>query len=309
MNRSFRLLFRVTLLFVPLTLIAGAATSNVSWLDRAIPPDLTPAVTADPGEAPTPAGFVVRVNLTERRLRVYDAALAGMIDDWTPALAEYRVAIGTKRYRTPLFDGAVVSKRPKPSWFVPRVEWAGELAGKIIPFSSRENPFRARNAEGRVEGYFIALGHQSIGLHSTREARSIGRLASHGCIRMNLDDVRALYHLLPHGTPVSTEYRLYRVEQSNEGVRIKVFEDVYHRFSREERRQALHEHLDRHGLAKEILRPEELASLLQGKDVLLADVTPHRIIDYDGRASSMMTASGSRDAARLLAHTIMAMPR
>lgn len=308
MHPSFRLLFCFFPVSLPLTLVAGLLAAEVPDPDRSPPPpSRSTFATAPVADSPL-AGFVVLVNLPERRLRVYDAALAGRIDDWTPPLAEYRVAIGTRRHRTPVFSGAVGAKISKPTWHVPRAEWAGELAGRIIPFSSRENPFRARNAEGRVEGYFITLGHRGIGLHSTREPRSIGRLASHGCIRMRLDDIRALYRLLPPGTPVTIEYRLYRVVRSDTDVRIEVFEDVYRRFSREERRAELREHLRRHGLAKEILRPEEIAMLLEGREISLADVTPHRIVAYDKTSLSAAPAAASQSAACILARAVLAMP-
>lgn len=46
-------------------------------------------------------------------------------------------------------------------------------------------------------------GPGQIGLHGTDDAASIGQAASHGCIRMNNDDITALAKLLPLGTPIS----------------------------------------------------------------------------------------------------------
>lgn len=45
-------------------------------------------------------------------------------------------------------------------------------------------------------------GPGQIGLHGTDEEDSIGRAASHGCIRMSNDDITALTTLLPLGTPI-----------------------------------------------------------------------------------------------------------
>ena len=45
-------------------------------------------------------------------------------------------------------------------------------------------------------------GPGQIGLHGTEDAGSIGRAASHGCIRLANEDITELAELLPLGTPV-----------------------------------------------------------------------------------------------------------
>ncbi|MET4781326.1 L,D-transpeptidase family protein [Glaciihabitans sp. UYNi722] len=46
-------------------------------------------------------------------------------------------------------------------------------------------------------------GLGQIGLHGTNEASSIGKAASHGCIRMNNTEITTLATLLPLGTPIT----------------------------------------------------------------------------------------------------------
>jgi lipoprotein-anchoring transpeptidase ErfK/SrfK len=41
-----------------------------------------------------------------------------------------------------------------------------------------------------------------VGIHGTALGGSIGTRASHGCIRMHVPDVIALYRRVPIGTPV-----------------------------------------------------------------------------------------------------------
>ncbi|HEY9476948.1 MAG TPA: L,D-transpeptidase family protein [Microbacteriaceae bacterium] len=48
-------------------------------------------------------------------------------------------------------------------------------------------------------------GPGQIGLHGTDDADSIGRAASHGCIRMTNADITTLAKLLPLGTPITIE--------------------------------------------------------------------------------------------------------
>ncbi|MBC7763698.1 MAG: L,D-transpeptidase [Candidatus Saccharibacteria bacterium] len=48
-------------------------------------------------------------------------------------------------------------------------------------------------------------GPGQIGLHGTEDSASIGRSASHGCIRMTNADITALAAKLPLGTPITIE--------------------------------------------------------------------------------------------------------
>ena len=41
-----------------------------------------------------------------------------------------------------------------------------------------------------------------VGFHGTNETASVGTAASHGCMRMNVPDIEALYDQVPVGTPV-----------------------------------------------------------------------------------------------------------
>ena len=75
---------------------------------------------------------------------------------------------------------------------MPNSPWAGELAGTTVDGGSAANPLKARWM-GIVDG---------VGIHGTGEDGSIGSRASHGCIRMHVSDVIALYKRVPVGTPV-----------------------------------------------------------------------------------------------------------
>ena len=104
----------------------------------------------------------------------------------------YKVAVGQPKYPTPRGRYAIVSKQINPVWSVPNSPWAGELAGTTVDGGSAANPLKARWM-GIVNG---------VGIHGTGEDASIGSRASHGCIRMHVSDVIALYKRVPVGTPV-----------------------------------------------------------------------------------------------------------
>jgi L,D-transpeptidase catalytic domain len=104
----------------------------------------------------------------------------------------FRVAVGAAGYATPAGLHHVLSRQVNPTWYAPNRPWAGALAGQAIPPGDPRNPLKAR---------FIALGG-GVGFHGTSDLASIGTAASHGCIRMTIPDVIALYNRTPVGTPV-----------------------------------------------------------------------------------------------------------
>jgi lipoprotein-anchoring transpeptidase ErfK/SrfK len=104
----------------------------------------------------------------------------------------YGVAVGQPAYPTPTGLFSITSKQVNPVWSVPNSPWAGELAGTTVDGGSAANPLKAR-------WMGIANG---VGIHGTGEDWSIGHRASHGCIRMHVSDVVALFARVPVGTPV-----------------------------------------------------------------------------------------------------------
>jgi hypothetical protein len=59
----------------------------------------------------------------------------------------------------------------------------------------------ARRVTGQLGAYRLVLG-DGVGIHGTPDAASIGRAATHGCMRLRDDDVAWLYEHVPLGTRV-----------------------------------------------------------------------------------------------------------
>jgi lipoprotein-anchoring transpeptidase ErfK/SrfK len=104
----------------------------------------------------------------------------------------YKVAVGLPDYPTPRGRFAIQSKQVNPVWSVPNSPWAGELAGGTVSGGSAQNPLKAR---------WMGISG-SVGIHGTGLEYTLGTRASHGCIRMRVSDVIALYKRVPLGTPV-----------------------------------------------------------------------------------------------------------
>ena len=104
----------------------------------------------------------------------------------------YGIAVGAPGYATPTGRFTIQNKAVNPAWSAPDEPWAGAYRNEVVPGGSAANPLKARWL-GVVGG---------VGIHGTAEEYSIGTRASHGCIRMRVADVIALYPQVPVGTPV-----------------------------------------------------------------------------------------------------------
>ncbi len=141
-----------------------------------------PTVTTAQLAAKYPAYIVVDRN--DFRLRFYQNLKLA---------STYEIAVGMQGLETPAGLYAIQWKEVDPPWLVPNSAWAGSLAGKTIP-PGPEDPLKAR---------FMAF-NGGAGIHgiAPSEYSSIGHDASHGCVRMRIPDVIALYSRTPVGTPV-----------------------------------------------------------------------------------------------------------
>jgi lipoprotein-anchoring transpeptidase ErfK/SrfK len=105
----------------------------------------------------------------------------------------YEIAVGMEGLETPAGLHHIEWKQVDPPWLVPNKAWAGDLAGKTVP-PGPDDPLKAR---------FMSF-EGGAGIHGIdpSEYSSIGHDASHGCVRMRIPDVIALYSRTPVGTPV-----------------------------------------------------------------------------------------------------------
>ena len=104
----------------------------------------------------------------------------------------YPIAVGQAGLETPPGLYNIANKAINPAWHVPNSPWAGDLAGTVIPGGIPSNPLKAR---------WLGV-YDGVGVHGTSDRGSIGTNASHGCIRMLVEDVVKLYDEVPVGTPI-----------------------------------------------------------------------------------------------------------
>ena len=105
---------------------------------------------------------------------------------------QYTVAVGALGFDTPAGLYHIQNKAVDPAWSVPNSDWAGDLAGTVVPGGVPENPLKAR---------WLGI-YDGAGIHGTDQTYSLGTAASHGCIRMAIPDVIELYDQVPVGAPI-----------------------------------------------------------------------------------------------------------
>jgi len=122
------------------------------------------------------------IRLGERRVYVYR-------DDVVEV--SYPIAIGKPGWETPVGQHEIINMVESP-------EWRNPFTGQVIG-AGPQNPLGDRWIG------FWTDGNNYIGFHGTPNEASVGRAASHGCVRMFNNDVRALFEIVAVGTPVIVE--------------------------------------------------------------------------------------------------------
>ena len=97
-------------------------------------------------------------------------------------------------FDTPRGAFAVQSKLVNPAWIKP--DWAFLEEGRAIPANVAE-----RVETGTLGEYAFGFGNGYF-IHGTLYTRLLGRNVTHGCIRLNDDDLRAVNRLTDIGTPL-----------------------------------------------------------------------------------------------------------
>jgi lipoprotein-anchoring transpeptidase ErfK/SrfK len=95
----------------------------------------------------------------------------------------YQTAVGAPKSPSPIGSFTIIRRVVDPVW---------SSKGKVVA-PGKSNPVGTR---------WIGLSVKGYGIHGTNVPSSIGRNASHGCIRMRNRDVEELYTMVSIGDPV-----------------------------------------------------------------------------------------------------------
>jgi len=156
-----------------------------------------------------PVGLVI--NIPEMRL--YDFTVKGLPE-------VFAIAIGDEIDNSLLGEFKVGTKRTNPVWHVPKSirEEKPELPAEVPP--GPDNPLGDR---------WMTVGNTSYGIHGTNTPYSIGRLATHGCIRLYNDEMRRLFDRTASGTKIRLTYQTVKLGRRGDGLFVEAYPDVYNR--------------------------------------------------------------------------------
>jgi lipoprotein-anchoring transpeptidase ErfK/SrfK len=96
----------------------------------------------------------------------------------------YRTAVGAPASPTPSGTYTIVQRIPNPTWYGPNKQVVGP---------GKDNPVGTR---------WMGLNLKGYGIHGTNNPGSIGKRASHGCVRLRNRDVEDLFKRVSVGDVV-----------------------------------------------------------------------------------------------------------
>ena len=137
-------------------------------------PALAQEAPPEAGPEPKPARLIL-VSIPDRKLAL-------IADGRT--LKVYPVAVGAHQSPSPEGEFKIVNRVENPTFYKP---------GTVIE-PGPDNPLGTR---------WIGLSRKGYGIHGTNVPSSIGKAASHGCIRMRQQDLEELFTLLREGDVVA----------------------------------------------------------------------------------------------------------
>lgn len=259
-------------------------------------------------EPPNALPLELDLNLPAYRLDAYEGGVR---------TRQYSVAVGMRKYKTPVGVFAITSVEWNPWWIPPKAAWAR---------NDTVTPPGWSNPMGRVKLNFLPLYF----IHGTPFEDSRGRAASHGCVRMANADAMELARYV-HGvgfagfdaatfdslaadtsltrrieltTPVPIRIRYDVAEVADDT--LFLYRDVYARDKRSETQRAL-DALRDEGIEAEQIDQSQLRKLLRSTSRRPARIPLHAVVIGDSSdARSPDHASGNSLGTRPPASTATA---
>jgi L,D-transpeptidase ErfK/SrfK len=150
------------------------------------------------------------VNIPE--LQLYDFA----VDRAAPEV--FALAIGDEMDPSLVGSFRIGAKRENPVWNVPESIRAERpwLPAAVAP--GPDNP---------LGPFWMTIGNTSYGIHGTNNRWSIGREATHGCLRLYNDDIARLYARTRRGTRVRIVYQTVKLGRRGAIVYVEAHPDRY----------------------------------------------------------------------------------
>jgi L,D-transpeptidase ErfK/SrfK len=194
----------------------------------------------------------ILINIPEMRLYLFLKKAA--------RVRTFPIGIGVEENTTPTGKYFVKEKRTSPTWYVP-ASLREKHEGKTSIPPGPDNP---------LGSHWLGLSVSGYGIHGTNFPWAVGRLVTHGCIRLYPEDIALFYDMVPVGTPVEIVYEPVKIGFKNGRILIEAHEDIYQRLP--DLLQLTIERLETKGI-REWVDGEKLKEVIGRKTGVPVDVT------------------------------------
>ena len=111
------------------------------------------------------------------------------------------------------------------------------------------------------------------GIHGTNEPSSVGKICSHGCIRMRIKNSEDLYDIVSLDTPVLVTYYTYKLKIKGNKIFVYKYPNPYNR--KVNPNKMIYEQLARisSDYTLNLINLEKLGSLNEGERLLIGNIS------------------------------------
>jgi len=163
-----------------------------------------------------PRGLLI--NVAELRLFMFpDTTVPG---EDVPVLT-WPIGAGDSLWQTPIAPFTITSKDTNPTWVVPASIYSKMQHPRRVVPPGPDNPLGKHRIRLSLDTYLI---------HGTNDPWTVGRLTTHGCVRLYPEDVAFLYTLVDRGTTGVFVYQPVKLGRADDRIYVEVHRDIYQRF-------------------------------------------------------------------------------
>ncbi len=161
---------------------------------------------------PQTQDFGIVINIAEMRLYYFLKSIH--------MVKTYPIGIGDEGWFSPEGVCRILNKRKNPTWHIPE-SLQEKYQAKTMP-PGPDNP---------LGDYWLGLSLPGYGIHGTNFPWAVGRLVTHGCIRLYPEDIEKLFDLVSVDTPVELIYEPVKLGWKQGRIYLEVHPDVYGKIS------------------------------------------------------------------------------
>ncbi len=177
-------------------------------IDPWVPPRRMKIIIPSQWILPQSRKYGILINIAEMRLYYFLKNIR--------MVRTYPIGIGDQGWFSPEGTCWIAEKRKNPTWHIPK-SLQEKYQMKTMP-PGPDNP---------LGDYWLGLSFSGYGVHGTNFPWAVGRLVTHGCIRLYPEDIKVLFSMVPIKTPVELIYEPVKVGFKQGRIFMEVHPDIY----------------------------------------------------------------------------------